>query len=448
MMDNEAIARKYQNIINPLTQAGRPFWLVTIPLFLIVLWSVFVFGWQYHWGLGETGMGHPVSWAFYLINFVFFIGISHAGTLISAILRITHAGWRTPVTRAAEVVTVFALAAGPTNILFDLGRSIKFHWVVLHANFISPLIWDFTCIMTYFITCVLFLYVLMIPDIALLRDRFPRRHWLYRPLSLGWTGTEKQERILNKMSIFLCIAVIPVAVSVHTVVSWVFGMQTQPMWHSTIFGPYFVAGAIYSGIAAIILVAAILRRVYHLEDYLQPIHFNNLGILLLTMTLLWFYFTLAEYLTTAYGGGVEELAVFWAKLTGKYSPLFWLMVLFCFVIPFPILALRRTRTILGTTIASVSILIGMWLERFLIIIPTLSQPRLPYARGSYMPSWVEWSMLAGLSAGFVLAIVLFSKLFPVISIWEMEKEKGAEVNVEKQTTQNSFEQRTSPFPRM
>ena len=176
--------------------------------------------------------------------------------------------------------------------------------------------------MTYFITCVLFLYVLMLPDIALLRDRFPRRRWFYKLLSFGWNGTERQERILRKASAFLCIAVIPVAVSVHTVVSWVFGMQTQPMWHSTIFGPYFVVGAIYSGIAVIVLVAAILRKVYHLEDYLQPIHFNNLGLLLLTMALLWFYFTFAEYLTTVYGGGTDELAVFWAKFTGKYSPPF------------------------------------------------------------------------------------------------------------------------------
>jgi molybdopterin-containing oxidoreductase family membrane subunit len=422
MMDSEATSKKYAPILAPLTQAGPPFWFVTTLLSTIVLWSVIAFSWQYIWGLGETGMGHPVSWALYLVNFVFFIGISHAGTLISAILRITNAGWRTPITRAAEVVTVFALAAGPTNILFDLGRSNKFHWVAIHAQFQSPLLWDFTCIMTYFVTCVLFLYVLMIPDIAILRGQFPRRRLIYQVLSLGWTGAERQEKILKKASAFLCIAVIPVAVSVHTVVSWVFGMQTQPMWHSTIFGPYFVAGAIYSGIAAIILVAALLRKFYHLEDYLQPIHFNNLGLLLLTMTLLWFYFTFAEYLTTLYGGGVDELAVFWTKVTGKYFPLFWLMVLFCFIIPFPILALRRTRTILGTSIASVSILIGMWLERYLIIIPTLSEPRLPYARGTYMPSWVEWSMLAGLSAGFVLALILFSKFFPIISIWEMEKE--------------------------
>jgi Ni/Fe-hydrogenase subunit HybB-like protein len=426
MMNDEATAQRHQAVLASMRQTGWPFLIATVLLSAVVAWSVFAFGWQYYRGLGETGMGHPVSWAFYLINFVFFIGISHAGTLISAILRITHAGWRTPITRAAEAVTVFALAAGPTNILFDLGRSIRFYWVGVHAQFKSPLLWDFTCIMTYFVTSVLFLYVLMIPDIAFLRDRFPRRKWLYELLSLGWTGTEKQERLFGKVTAFLCVAVIPIAVSVHTVVSWVFGMQTQPMWHSTIFAPYFVAGAIYSGIAAIILVAALLRRVYRLEHYLQPIHFNNLGLLLLTLSLLWFYFTLAEYLTTFYGGGTEELAIFWSKVSGRYSPLFWLMVLFCFVIPFPILAFKKTRTILGTSIASVFVLIGMWFERFLIIIPSLSRPRLFYPQGSYTPSWVEWSMLAGLSAGFILAFVLFSKLFPVISIWEMEKETQGE----------------------
>jgi Ni/Fe-hydrogenase subunit HybB-like protein len=422
MTVSKPLPPEYDRIVAPLARSGWPFLTATGILSAVVLWSVFAFCWQYYWGLGETGMGHPVSWAFYLINFVFFIGISHAGTLVSAILRITHAGWRTPITRAAEVVTVFALAAGPTNILFDLGRSKLFYWVAIHAQFKSPLLWDFTCIMAYFVTSVLFLYVLMIPDIAFLRDRFPDR-WLYRYLSLGWTGTPRQERFLNKLVAFLCVAVIPIAVSVHTVVSWVFGMQMKPMWHSTIFGPYFVAGAIYSGIATIIIVAALLRRIYHLEHYLQPIHFNNMGLLLLTMTLLWFYFTLAEYLTTAYGGDSAELAVFWEKFTGKYAPLFWTMVLLCFIIPFPILVLKRTRTILGTSIASASVLGGMWLERFLIIIPTYSEPMLPYKRGSYTPSWVEWSLMAGLCAGFALAIVLFSKFFPVISIWETEKEK-------------------------
>ena len=420
MMDSEATAQKYAPILAPLTRRGWLFWLVTTLLSAIVLWSVFAFSWQYYWGLGETGMGHPVSWAFYLVNFVFFIGISHAGALVSAVLRITHARWGTPFGRAAEAVTVFALAAGPTNILFDLGRSIRFYWVAIHAQFKSPLLWDFTCIMTYFMVSNIFLYVLMVPDIALLRDRMPGRRWLYKPLSLGWAGTEKQWLSLGKVIGFLCIAVIPIAVSVHTVVSWVFGMQTQPMWHSSIFAPYFVTGAIFSGIATIIIVTIALRKVYHLEQYMTPYHLNNLGLLLLVFTLLWFYFTFTEYLVAGYGGDSFELAVFWSKLTGKYAPLFWTMVTLCLVIPLPILIFKRT--IPGLLVSSISIVIGMWLERFLIIIPSFCQPRLPYLRGSYMPSWVEWSMTAGLFAGFSLAFVLFSKFFPVISVWETEKE--------------------------
>ncbi len=426
MKDSEAIAQKYHRILAPMKQMRWPFFITAGLLSAIVLWSVFAFSWQYYWGLGETGMGHPVSWAFYLINFVFFIGISHAGALVSAVLRITHARWGTPFGRAAEAVTVFALAAGPTNILFDLGRSIRFYWVAIHAQFKSPLLWDFTCIMTYFIVSNIFLYVLMIPDIGFLRDRFPGRRWLYKPLSMEWAGTERQWRSLGKVIGFLCVAVIPIAVSVHTVVSWVFGMQTQPMWHSSIFAPYFVTGAIYSGIAAIIIVTVVLRKVYHLEEYLKPYHFNKMGLLLLTFTLLWAYFTFAEHLTAVYGGDSFELAVFWSKVTGKFAPLFWIMIVLCFVVPFPILVFKRT--IPGLLISSIAVIIGMWLERFLIIIPSFTQPRLPYARGAYMPSWVEWSMMAGLCAGFTLAFVLFSKFFPVISIWELEKEEKERMN--------------------
>ncbi len=323
MIDSDAVAQKHSPLIEPLTRWGKPSLISAILLAAIVAWSVFAFVWQFIEGLGTTGMGHPISWGLYLVNFVFFIGISHAGALVSAVLRITHARWGTPFGRAAEAVTVFALAAGPTNILFDLGRSYLFYWVALHAQFKSPLLWDFTCIMTYFTVSNIFLVVLMIPDVAFLRDRFPGRRWLYRPLSFGWTGTERQELTLGKLIAFLCVAVIPIAVSVHTVVSWVFGMQTQPMWHSSIFAPYFVTGAIFSGIAAIIIVTIALRKIYHLEDYLKPHNFSNMGLLLLTFTLLWAYFTFAEHLTAVYGGDSFEVTVFWTKVAGKYAPLFW-----------------------------------------------------------------------------------------------------------------------------
>jgi Ni/Fe-hydrogenase subunit HybB-like protein len=219
---------------------------------------------------------------------------------------------------------------------------------------------------------------------------------------------------------------------VHTVVSWVFAMTVQPMWHSTIFGPYFVVGAIFSGIGAIIIAMAIIRRAYHLENYLKSIHFNNLGLLLLVMSLLWFYFTFAEFLTTYYGAEPTHMAVFLSKTEGAFSPLFWTMVFCCFVVPFTLLANNRTRrTVWGTVAASISVEIGMWLERFLIVVPSLSKPRLPINASTYIPSWVEWSLFAAFISTFILLYAAFTKLFPIVSIWEIRE--GREHSIKEVT---------------
>jgi molybdopterin-containing oxidoreductase family membrane subunit len=210
-------------------------------------------------------------------------------------------------------------------------------------------------------------------------------------------------------------------------------MTIQPMWHSTIFGPYFVVGAIFSGIASLIIAMAILRKALHLEEYLKPIHFNNLGILLLTMCLLWAYFTFAEYLTTFYGAEPEHMEVFYSKLGGEFTLLFIIMLMTCFVIPFIFLAISKLRTITGTVIASISINIGMWLERFLIVVPTLSRPRLPYGHGIYHPTWVEISIFAGEVAALCLLYVLFVKFFPIISIWELRETEEKEIVKSKET---------------
>jgi molybdopterin-containing oxidoreductase family membrane subunit len=213
-------------------------------------------------------------------------------------------------------------------------------------------------------------------------------------------------------------------------------MTIQPGWHSAIFGPYFVVGAIYSGIAALIIAMAIIRKVYHLEDYLKPIHFTNLGYLLLAMTAFWFYFTLGEYLTEFYGHEPVHMTVWWSKWSGDFAPLFWAMVVCCFVIPMLILPFNKTRTIIGTCIASGFIVIGMWLERFVIIVPTLTAQRLPSTlEGTsaefYVPTWPEWFIFIGCFAAFVLLYVVFTKFFPIISIWEMKEgreEKAEEVH--------------------
>jgi molybdopterin-containing oxidoreductase family membrane subunit len=210
-------------------------------------------------------------------------------------------------------------------------------------------------------------------------------------------------------------------ITVHTVVSFVFAMTIQPLWHSAIFGPYFVVGAIFSGVASVIVVMAVLRKSYHLENYIKPVHFNNIGIFLMAMTLLWFYFTFAEYITIVYGNEPVHMAIFWSKIAGKFAPLFWLHFVLCFLIPLPILAIRKYRTIRGTVIASISIVLGMWLERFVIIVPTLTRQRMPAEGAFYVPTWVEWSILAGCISLFMLLYALFTKVFPIVPVWEVRE---------------------------
>src|SRR2546428_2126610 len=219
---------------------------------------------------------------------------------------------------------------------------------MIWPNFRSPLVWDFFAISTYLTGSLLFLLLPMIPDLALVRDKTTGwRHRVYGVLAVGWQGTPKQWHRLESAMQIMAIAIIPVAVSVHTIVSFDFSMAPVPMWHSTIFGPYFVTGAIFSGIAALIVAMAALRKFLHLEEYLRPVHFENLGKLLLLMSLLWTYFVFAERLTVWYGNEPAEMAVFWATQHGAFAPLYWTMVVCNFVIPFPILSLRKLRTITG-----------------------------------------------------------------------------------------------------
>jgi Ni/Fe-hydrogenase subunit HybB-like protein len=266
-----------------------------------------------------------------------------------------------------------------------------------------------------------YLYIPMIPDIALLRDRGASPHWLYAFLAWGWQGTPRQRAVLDRAVGIMMILVIPIAVSVHTVISYIFAMTLQPGWHSTIFGPYFVVGAIFSGIAALLVVMITLRKIFHLERYLKEVHFGHLSKLLLVMSLLWFYFTFSEYLTAFFGHEPGEMRVFYYKLSGPYMPFFWTMVACNFVIPVLLLSFRRTRRIPGVLIASIAVVIGMWLERLNIVVPSLANPRLPYPTGFYVPSIVEWGMFVGGLATFILGFVVFSRFFPLISIWEIRE---------------------------
>jgi len=413
-------------LLRPLVDTSRSFYVIAVILAAVSIWGLLAYILQVRYGLGRTGLNRPEYWGIYIICFVFFIGISHAGTLISAILRVSKAEWRRSITRSAELITVLVIGFGAIQPIVDLGRPDRLLNVLFHAQLRSPLLWDVISIGLYFCSCTIYLYLPLLPDLALIRDSGIKAPRLYRFLAAGYRGTPVQRWRLERAIGILSIVVIPIAVSVHTVIGWIFAMTLRPMWHSTIFGPYFVMGAIHSGIAAILVAMVILRRVYHLENYFRDVHFDYLGRLLLVLSLMWFYFTFAEYLTAFYGGEPGEMRTFWAKLSGPFAIPFWLMVLGCFVIPLALMSRQATRTPRGTMIAGIAVVIGMWLERYNIVVPTSVNPRWEMeSLGHYLPSWIELSIMAGAFSGFVLLYMLATKVVPIVSIWEIKEGREA-----------------------
>ena len=395
----------------------------------VLLWGVIVFMYMALVGMGVTGYNRPVFWGLYEASLVFWIGLSHSGTLISAILRLTHATWRAPVLRGAEAMTAFTLMVGGLIPILHLGRNWRVYYALpypstreLWPNMRSPLMWDAMAITTYLIGSLTFLYVGMIPDLALLRDKSAGwRRKFYSALSVGFRGTHAQWRRYHVASTIFAILIIPIAVSVHSIVSWDFAMAKTPGWHSTIFAPYFVVGAIFSGIAGVVIVMAILRKAFRLQDVLTPLHFDNLGKLLCTMTLLWGYFYFTEFLTVWYNRNPEEWEVF-SSYGGHYLPLFLTMLVCNFIIPFPMLCLKRVRRSVSLILVpAVSIVVGMYAERLLIVIPSLARRNDPFIWANYFPTWVEFSVMAGAAAMFVLLYMLFAKFFPIMAISDIKE---------------------------
>jgi Ni/Fe-hydrogenase subunit HybB-like protein len=281
---------------------------------------------------------------------------------------------------------------------------------------------------TYMVGSLLYLYLPLIPDLAILRDSKMKfaawRQWLYRTFSLGWTGTPEQHRRLDWTISVLAITIIPVAISIHTVTAWIFGMTLRPGWHSTIIGPDFVIGALYSGIAAVITVMAIFRSSFHLEQYITEDHIKKLSFLLLAACLSYLYFTVNEYVGSTYMTQIVESQLLHSIFRGSFAAQFWIMIWVGVLLPAILLTLPWTRTIKGIVTASVLVNIGMWLMRYIIVVPTLSTPYSPVPEGvklNYIPTWVEWSITAGGFAAFGLMYLIFSKIFPIISIWELKE---------------------------
>lgn len=406
---------------------------------LTVLWGFYALFIQIKKGHSVTGMRDNVVWGVYIVNFIFFIGISYAGALISGILYLLRVEWRKPIIRIAEIITVISTILGPLYILLCIGRLDRLHHLAIFGRIQSPITWDVIAISTYLIGSMIFLFLATVPDFAILRDsenpmlgKWRRR--FYKFFAIGYEDRENQRYQLRQGITIISIIIIPLAVLVHSVLSWIFGMTLRPGWHSTIFAPYFVVAAVFSGTGVLIIAMWAFRKFYHLEEYLQEKHFKYLGILLMVLGGLYGYFTFSEYLTGWYGSEKWELHLIYKLFDRKeFGPMFIYAAFIGVLVPIIIVAIPKTRTINGITIASVIVVTAMWVKRYIIIIPTLETPLLPMQESRmdyvhYHITWVEWALTFSGIAAFFLFFYFFSKFVPIIPVSELSESNEGESN--------------------
>lgn len=422
-----------QDVLGAMKKPSRWYWFFLGLSALAFAMGLGAWGYQIFKGMGVAGITHPVGWGVYITNFVFWVGIAHSGTLISAVLFLFRARFRSAFNRIAEAMTVIAVMTAGLFPLIHLGRVWRFYYLMpypnqrlLWANFKSPLVWDVFAVSTYLTISLIFFYVGMIPDFAAARRHFTGiRHWVYKTLALGWEGTQEQWRHYNRLYMFLAAFATPLVVSVHSVVSWDFAMSIVPGWHSTIFAPYFVAGAILSGTAMVITLTVPMRRLLKLQNYITADHYDKLAKVLLFTSLIVSYSYIVEILLAFYSGNVFEQTVFNYRMMGDYKVLFWLMVFCNVVAPLTLFVRRLRRNLVFLFVLSLFVNVGMWLERFNIIITSLAREYNPYSWGTYSPSVVEICIMIGSFGMFFTFFLVFAKVLPVLSISEI-KEQGHE----------------------
>ncbi|MDX1607149.1 MAG: NrfD/PsrC family molybdoenzyme membrane anchor subunit [Candidatus Competibacterales bacterium] len=430
----EGISAANASMLSSTTRPATWRWyLLAFLMGALVAVGLYAFTHQVLTGMVVTGINRPVMWGLYIINFVFWVGLSHSGTMVSAILRLSHANWRRPILRGAEAMTVFSITVGGLFPLIHLGRNWTFYYMIpypnqygLWPNFRSALLWDMMAINTYIIGSTLFLYLGLLPDLAVARDRATGwKRPILAMLALGWRGTAQQWKTFARTSTMMACLVIPVAVSVHSIVAWDFAVTLVPGWHSTIFPPYFVIGAITSGVAAVITLMIIIRKAFRLEEFLRPVHFDNMAKLLLAVCLIWSYFYFAEVFTTWYGNKPIEWEWF-SYLHEHYAVALFVMLLGNTLVPIPFLISRRIRrSIPALLVISLLVNVAMFTERFLIVVPSLAHKNVPFLWGSYTPTWVELSITVAAFGGFGLLYLLFAKFFPIVAITDVREETEA-----------------------
>ena len=430
--------KEYQNDLLPKKFGLRGRIFVTL-LVITCLAGIAVYIKQLSNGLAITAMRDYVSWGIYISNFVFFVAISLVGSLITAILYMLKIEWRAPLTRIAELIAAASIFCAACIIIVDMGRPDRLLNIFIHGRIQSPIVWDIIVVVTYMAISLLLLYFPMLPGLAMCRDNLkdiPRwQHKMYRILSMGWKGEPRQFRVIEKCIRILSILIIPVALTIHTVTSWLFATTFRPGWDSTNLGPYFVAGAFVAGAAAVIIGMFIFFQFNpNYKKYITHYHFDKMGRLLVLLLLVYLYFNVNEYLIPAYKMKSTEAEHLIELFTGKYSWMFWSVQIIGMVIPLILLLSKKGRKPLPIFILSIIVLAGAWFKRYLIVVPTLLHPffpmqDVPESYMQYIPTWEEWTITISSLAGAVLIITLFARFFPVISIWEVAAEKG--ISLEK-----------------
>jgi molybdopterin-containing oxidoreductase family membrane subunit len=411
-------------------------WVGFLISFSLLMLFNFAVTWLFTWGVGIWGINVPVGWGWAIINFVWWVGIGHAGTLISAFLLLMRQKWRTSINRFAEAMTIFAVCCAGTFPLLHMGRPWLFYWLTPYPNtmftwpqFRSPLVWDVFAVGTYATVSFLFWFVGMIPDLATLRDRARQRigQVVYGILAMGWRGSAVHWHRYETASLLLAGLATPLVLSVHTVVSFDFAIGIIPGWHTTIFPPYFVAGAIYSGFAMVMTLAIPLRKFYKLEDFVTMRHLDNMAKVMLATGLIVAYGYMMETFSAFYSGDLFEKYMVLNRWTGPYWPFYWALIACNIVIPQVLWSRKARRNISLLFVISIVVNTGMWLERFIIVVTSLHRDFLPSSWGMYHPTrWDEFTYIGTLGLFFTL-FFLFIRFLPVIAISEMRglvKEEG------------------------
>jgi len=419
--------------ISSIVLTGRTpwFWYVGFGLsFILVLGLFFCIAAVITIGVGLFGIMIPVGWGFDIVNFVWWIGIGHAGTLISAILLLLRQKWRQSINRFAEAMTLFAVACAGLFPLIHLGRPWYFYWLVpypstmgIQPQFRSPLVWDVFAVSTYFTVSLLFWFLGLIPDLATLRDRARGRipRFIYGMLAMGWRGSAIHWHRYEIAYLLLAGLATPLVVSVHTVVSFDFAVSLVPGWHSTIFPPYFVAGAIYSGFAMVLTIAIPLRKLYGLEDFITMRHLKNMGMVLLVTGMIVAYGYLIETFMAWYSGDIFEKYMMMNRMFGPYGWMYWLLILFNILIPQALWFRSLHTNVIVLFLIAISVNIGMWLERYVIIVVSLHRDFMPSAWGRYSGTIFDYGVFVGTIGLFIALLFLFIRVLPMISIFEMRE---------------------------